>query len=234
MGEIAADSSAIQELLQKLIKPTQVTVAALTAARQADLGVGSESASLTIKSGGQQKTIRVGNSSGNGRYLRIDTETTTYLVTEIPSMADSTSQNDWVDKTLVKITEDKINKVTVVSDKGKVELTHQKDGWRETGKTQLLDSSTFANLTNTLAGLMTQGLVDVSQEKSYTTTAKVTITVEQTGGEPMVLTFYPGKENDMVVSSARAGKYVVATATVDGLKVDPKELKPLPSPTPSK
>jgi hypothetical protein len=232
-GEYPADNTMVNDLLQNLLQPAKLTVVAITGARHGELGVASESAVLVIGTDKPNRSVRLGNNGTGGRYVRFDDTDTVYLVPNLPALADSLDLNNWIDKTLLRISEDKITKLTVEGNKSKVTLVRQNGDWTKEGDSQLLDSSPFTPLTQALASLTTRGLVKKELEKEYAAKPNLTITVEQTDGTPVTLKFYPGNNDALAESSERAGRYVVPTTMVDSLTIDPAALKPLSSPTPT-
>lgn len=233
IGEIPVDETKVDDLLTKLLQPTEVTVVAVTGAQHDSLGVASGAAILTLKTDTTEKAIRLGNPSTSGRYVRLGDMDTVYLVTQLPTGIDSTNQNEWVDKIITKIPEDKIKSLTV-KDKAQETVLERRDAkWFLQGSDTELDSTNFGAALSTLSSLSTQGLADIIAEKNYPTTPTVTVTVHRTEGDPVTLTFYTGTNDSLVSSSERPGKYTLSSSVVDNFTLKAEDLKPKPSPSPT-
>jgi len=229
------NSALITDLATNLIKPTNLTLVSLTAAKHADLGVASDSAQLTLSNGTDQQSVHLGLTTSSGRYVRVANADPVYLIPELPAMAGSTTLNDWVDKTLTKIDQTQITQIKL-DRSGKSLTLNQKDNqWTFPDNAQALDPTPFAALLSTLSSFTTQGLVPADSAKTFASTPALTAIITQTDNQSVTLTFYSGKDTAMVVSSARAGQYQIASSVLTTFSIDPTSLKPLPlaSPEPS-
>jgi hypothetical protein len=229
-----ADNQAVKDLLTNIITPAQVTVVAETNARHSDFGIASTSAQLVVQAGDQKQTMLVGTTGTGGRYVAFAGQDMVYLVPGLPTMVDSVSQNDWIDKTLVAIKEEAITKLTIERKGVKLTLDHTNGtSWNKEGETTVLDPSTFNAAISTLSSMMTQGLVDKTNESQYAAEPTVTVTAERKELGPVTLKFYASKDTAKVTSSERAGNYAISSSVMDNFTFDPNTLKPLPSPTPT-
>jgi hypothetical protein len=231
VGEVLADGEKVDELLTNLLSPTEVTVVAVTGTQHESLGVASGAAILTVKTDTTNKAVRLGKTSTSGRYVRLGDGETVYLVAKLPPGIDVVETNEWVEKTLTKIPEDKVTKLKFKAGVKETSLVRQDGKWFEEGQTTELDNSNFSAAVSTLGSMVTQGLITPEEEKNYEKEPMVVVTVERSEGGPVTLTFYKGTADSQVSSSERAGKYRVSTSILENFEIDATDLKPKPTST---
>lgn len=233
VGEIPADKETLDELLTNLLEPVGITIVAVTVAQHEQLGVASGSAVLTLKTDTTEKAVRLGNPTTSGRYIRLGDSDTVYLIPKLPAKAASADENDWIDKTITKISEDGMAKLTFNDGNKKLVLVKREGQWYEEGKEMPLDKTVFSAAIASLSSLITQGLVTDEERINYPTGAGVTVTIEKSEGEPVILAFFPGEADALITSSERAGNYRIASSVLENFKISETDLKPMPTPSPT-
>lgn len=221
-----ADSELVDEILAALLLPTKVELVAETAARHKELGFDDEAEKIVmVDGGGNESEILLGTVSRGGRYVKFPDDDKVYLVSPFPNLGNPTEVNSWVDKTLVKINQEGISKLSI-SRKGSELVLEQKEAkWFQQDSEDELDSSSFSAALSTLASMVTQGLVGEEEQAEYPTVASLTVAVDREGQEPVVVEFYEGEDNVLVTSSEREGFYIISQSVFDNFNIDESDLE---------
>ncbi|OGV96606.1 hypothetical protein A2W24_01440 [Microgenomates group bacterium RBG_16_45_19] len=229
IGEYAADSQSVNDLITQLLEPEKVELIAETNARHQDLGVDeAQAVAVTLTAGEQSLTFLIGKPLAEGYYVRGAKNDSVYLINNLPVKSTQATQNDWVDKVVSRVDEAQIKKLTITQGGGaKLSLLFSGGDWFKEGSEQALDREPLAPLLNALAALTAQGLV--ADDTKVTAKLSRTITIETDSGTKE-LTFYPvDKETYAVQSNERPGKYSLSQGLYETLSLAEADLKPKPA-----
>ena len=221
VGGVIANAEQVSSLLNVIKKPTGLMIVAETKNKHNDFQITDEEATkLKITSNGNQTdvalvTLLLGANSGGGRYIRFEGDDRVYLVKGLSGEMISTTQDDWIDKVIVKIDQESITKIEISSSKTKVSLEQKESKWYKTGTNEEVGKEPLSPILMTLESLVVKGLRKDGERNNYTTNPTTTVKIEQQSGGTITLEFYSGKEDGLVKSSQSDVWYKISTSTME-------------------
>lgn len=231
LADYQADANAIAGWLDQLLHPASPLIVAETSATHPKFGLDADHiVTLTLKTGDQTYPVDLGQTSGSGRYLKFPNQDTVYLIPDLPSHLNSLTLADWVNKTILSVSADTLQSLTLTTPRYSLNLTHQDNQWFTPAISGPIDDTVLQPLLTHLASLTTNGLTDQAKP---TTKPSLTLELSQ-AGSTITLTFYRQDDNQtLVTASDRAGLFTLSTTTFDKLPLAPTDLQPQPTPSPT-
>lgn len=228
-GDYPAVTDDISNWLTKLITPSTTEIVAESVTQYERLGIATNSATLTLKtSNNQEKHITIGAATMEGRYIKLESQDPIYLIKDLPSSLDSSQLSDWIDKTIAKVDQNSIKKITwgtLVKNKVQDFSIEKKDSdWIDkSGKK--LDTANINPMLMDLQSLIVTGLLNEPQLKDIPIDPTFTVTIDRNGQDQLKLNFYETKTIKAITVSDLKGTYILSDSIYQTFNLKQSDFK---------
>lgn len=145
-------------------------------------------------------TLLAGKSVGDSLYVRAKGNDAVYLLTNASPSTISTDVIYWQDKTIIKVEESALTKLSFLIGQEHVSLVKENGAWKlEEGKREI-DPAAISSLLNELRSFQAKSLADLNTAAPFMKSSAIgQITIEHAGGKE-VLEFVKGDASEYLVT----------------------------------
>lgn len=213
----------VNELLNRLLKPTTVDIISETNVQDESLGIASSSATLvTLSNSEASLTTSWGNPSTSGGYVRIGDQAKVFLVAGSHNQEEISEPRFWLDTVITRIPQSQIESLTTNSSKGTVRLKQIDGKWLNSDTNQELD---ITNLTSMFQTIEEFSADEVEQEEVPSSQEFLTVSIKPTGQDPITLRFFKIDNQNVYASSSNVkGRFKLSLTKVDDFELSPESL----------
>lgn len=226
VNNFEADAEAVNNLLNNLFSPTNVEKVAVTNSRHKDFGIATTSAVLV--SIPNTPSITVGDSTGDGYYVRFNTNDSVYLVHGLPFQINELTLDSWRNQIIVAATKDDIASISFSDTNGEWNLEHKDTNWFLGDKQ--VDVSSISTFLNSLELLRSQGFLAEAKREMYSQKPYLEITITTNSGDRRLSLYSPvakasADKTDVLVETNRDnGLYLLAKPSAENLALNKDSL----------
>jgi len=224
VNEKKASQEKIDDLVTQLIRSPKATIVAQTNTRHADLEV--TDALATSVAFDNTLSLLVGKSELNGIYIRIKGTDPVYLLSTASAATISSAADDWYDKTITKIDEKNISKLSFVKPTEQFTLLQDNGSWKFAEGNTPVESATITSLLADLTSFQAQSLADEATAAAYPQMPELTLTIEKKDDKEE-LVFFTGTDEYLVRRSSDTQRFIIPASQAKHFLFSPTT--PLPS-----
>jgi len=193
--------------------------------RFSDLSVGDASAKVTLKSGNVEKlTLIVGSSNYPGTFVRPQKENSVYLTSQSLGEISTAQRQNYFDKAVLNLTQDKLSKIDVNYKAESYTLTKSENKWKLEKSNKEVDESKMSSFLRGLESLKADKVVESAAEKNNYTQKYGSLKIETTDGKSETVDVYKGKSDLLLQRKSDGQMFTSSQSLVDSFLKQSRDL----------
>lgn len=206
-----ANKTKIDEILNQLL-PQTAELISQNESRQKEFEV-TDDLATKVKLG-NSITLLIGKSGSGGSYVRFDNDKNVFLLKNLYAYSISTDGKDWMDKTILSVDKDKIQKLLFQASSGKFSLIKDKDKWTIEGESNEPKKDKLDSFLVSLSSLNADSVADNDTLQKYPQVSDTQVTVEY-DGKKETLQFYKGESDYLVKRQSDGENFLISNSKAE-------------------
>lgn len=216
-----ANKTKIEDMLSQLL-PQSAELISQNESRQKEFEVANE-LGTKVKLG-NSITMLLGKSVSGGSYVRFDNDKDVFLLKNLYAYSISTDNKEWMDKTILLVDKDKIQKLSFQINTSRLSLIKEKDKWTIEGENKEPKKDKLDSLLLNLSSLNADSVADKDTVQKYPEISNSQVTIEY-DGKKETLQFYKGESDYLVKRQSDGENFLVSNSKTEEFQKAPENLR---------